>query len=97
MSPLSLIIWGYESWCGSVASIEKCDFFHYKVMKRILKMPMSREKDETIRRIMIREMFSNEEKIKDACRRRQLFFAGRASRMKNNTLPKASLTSTTVV
>ena len=70
--------------------------FHHKSIKRRLKTPISRVKDERINNSMIRDRFLNEEPIKETWRRRQLLCFSRTLRNKCSAHPKILLTVTLV-
>ena len=91
---LSLLLWGGENWSRNAADISKCEVLHHEATRRILKMSMAKVKDGRTRSKTTRNFFSNEPSIEDAWRRRQSFFIGRASRMKNSMCVKTSSSET---
>ena len=47
--PLNLLLWGGENWNRNAMSINKCEVFHHKVIRRMLKTPMSKVKEDRIK------------------------------------------------
>ena len=62
-----------ENWSGSKNGIAIIEDFHYKAMRRILKVPMSKVKEDRMNNSTIREWFGNIEPMSSMWRRRQLF------------------------
>ena len=63
--PVKLLLWGGENWSGNVADIRKYETFHHTMMRIMLKMPMSRVKEETIKSKIIRKYVLNQLSIED--------------------------------
>ena len=54
-TPLNFLLWGGDNWSGNAANVDKCESFHHKETRKILKKIMTRVKDERIRRKTIRK------------------------------------------
>ena len=67
---LNLISRGGENWSGNAANVSKCEVLYHNSMRRILKISMTRVKDERTRNKTIRKYFLNESSIEDTRRRR---------------------------
>jgi hypothetical protein len=91
--PMNLLLWGCETWSIRTALLNKLEVFLHCNIRRILRVSITRVKDERIKNEHVRRMFYDIPRTRNMIAARQMKFIGKVTRGPSNRPAQHMLTA----
>ena len=87
---LAVLLYGAENWPPRQRDLQRLELFHLRSIRMVLGISQTRQKDEHVTTLQVRQWWGDKERVSDKVRRRCLKWLGHLARM-DDRIPRQLL------